>query len=661
MGTESATEATDNTALKAACSSSGFEVNNPHVVVEYAGEFSSAVNLCNGAGSDWEIGSTMATAIQTDITALTDISIAVDGTSMTDDFADQFAWAKHHDGAVRARFSFTLPIGADGDSFKLHFQSGRAQASGTQWFGQVSSIFKIFTYRERNNNGREFTVTKAYENKVSDLISVSRVASYVTGTATNAGSAASGGSLAGVIHSPLADSSIEWKDSHATYGCGSSVNGKMTPGTYYNVRTKAGLTAVDGTAAGTAGTGTGAVLIVVVSGDGDIKEVQVTSGGNGFYKAGDVVRFADTRLHADMAFITSGSGTTECSFQVGDMTSTKSMSSPLKSVASGIISDTTLVPGTVPTGNTYTQCITITDTDSDGCDADGAALYGARFQNVPVDANIASENSVKGIRMAVECVSAGDPSTTAVEKVTTTFGGLGGLDAGDSSRSASTSAEAIAVGTGKAKITVTSDCVNDFYYQFGFYSTTTPRWSRDVAQNNYDQGVTPKDEQVVLYGMKNHMQYQFKHGSTNQATNSFYGLGRDTFSDLNAGMDNNMAGYSIRDATNQAFPQMTASVLAGENGQKPTSEFMEHAEKYAYIGKGYDKLTVTPLPDSMTNQKVVIQYTGPSAGCKVTEVDRGTHESAECSGRGNCDHSTGTCVCDAGYTLEACSEQTVLV
>jgi len=88
---------------------------------------------------------------------------------------------------------------------------------------------------------------------------------------------------------------------------------------------------------------------------------------------------------------------------------------------------------------------------------------------------------------------------------------------------------------------------------------------------------------------------------------------------------------------------------------------IEHAEKYAYIGKGYDKLTVTPMPDSMTDQKVTITYTGPSAGCSVTEVDRGTHESSECSGRGNCDYSTGTCLCDAGYTLEACSEQTVLV
>ena len=121
----------------------------------------------------------------------------------------------------------------------------------------------------------------------------------------------------------------------------------------------------------------------------------------------------------------------------------------------------------------------------------------------------------------------------------------------------------------------------------------------------------------------------------------------------------------MQELENDDTAQFTASVIAGENGQGAggvnLAPMMEHAEKYAYIGKGYDRLTVTPMPDAMTGQKVTITYTGPSAGCSVTEVDRGTHESSECSGRGNCDYSSGTCLCDAGYTLEACSEQTVLV
>lgn len=201
-------------------------------------------------------------------------------------------------------------------------------------------------------------------------------------------------------------------------------------------------------------------------------------------------------------------------------------------------------------------------------------------------------------------------------------------------------------------------------------------------QNNHD-GKTPQSEQVSLYGMKNHMQYQFRKGTANMATDTFYGIARDTFSDLNSGMGTFDVGYSITEKSgadgtdvngvavnggaNDGSPHMTTSVIAGENGQQGNiaagafKSMMEHAEKYAYIGKGYDRLTVTPMPDAMTNQKVTITYTGPSAGCSVTEVDRGTHESSECSGRGNCDYSTGTCLCDAGYTLEACSEQTVLV
>jgi hypothetical protein len=212
--------------------------------------------------------------------------------------------------------------------------------------------------------------------------------------------------------------------------------------------------------------------------------------------------------------------------------------------------------------------------------------------------------------------------------------------------------------------------MNDHYYQFGFYNTGTPRWNRDLVQNNQELGITPKDEQVTLYGMKSHVHYQYQAGTVNMKDESFYGLARDTFTDLNSGIGSFQAGYSIADTT-EMLGQFTASIIAGENGQgtaadggnagKDLAPMMEHAEKYAYIGRGYDKLTVTPMPDPMTDQKVTITYTGPSAGCSVTEVDRGTHESSECSGRGNCDYSTGTCLCDAGYTLEACSEQSVLV
>merc|ERR1711871_752254 len=264
-----------------------------------------------------------------------------------------------------------------------------------------------------------------------------------------------------------------------------------------------------------------------------------------------------------------------------------------------------------------------------------------------------------------ECVDAGSSACSATDLLATTKDACGsGCTFNEDTAPAP---KKLMVGGGRTGYAVTKDCTNDFYYQFGFYSTGTPRWNRDLAQNNHDMGRTPKDEQVALYGMKNHMQYQFKLGSATMEKDSFYGKAREIFSDLNSGIGSFDVGYSITDTDDyDDTPQMTASVIAGENGAESDfasgfGEMIEFAEKYAYIGKGYDKLTVTPIPDAMTDQKVTITYTGPSAGCSVTEVDRGTHESSECPGRGNCDYATGTCLCDAGYTLEACSEQTVLV
>jgi len=260
--------------------------------------------------------------------------------------------------------------------------------------------------------------------------------------------------------------------------------------------------------------------------------------------------------------------------------------------------------------------------------------------------------------------SCGDSGGTCADASPTTDDGCVAANCGFTPAAAP---KFLVAGRGVTGYSVNKDCTNDYYYQFGFYSSGTPRWNRDLTQNNHHMGKTPKDEQVALYGMKNHMQYQFRRGTATMAQDSFYGKARDTFSDLNTGIGSFDVGYSITDTDNDDdTPQMTASIIAGENGAEADfasgfGEMMEFAEKYAYIGRGYDKLTVTPVPDAMTDEKVTITYTGPSAGCSVTEVDRGTHESSECSGRGNCDYATGTCLCDAGCTLEACSEQTVLV
>merc|ERR1711968_223981 len=128
-------------------------------------------------------------------------------------------WAASHSGGARAVISFTLPMGADGDSFKVHFQRGLKKTGAVSRFsaGAANHDFKIFTHRERNNNGRTFTVTKAYENKVSDLLSVSRIKSFATK-----------GALAGVIAHPLNKHSY----SNDVGDCADSGGGSCTSGSF---------------------------------------------------------------------------------------------------------------------------------------------------------------------------------------------------------------------------------------------------------------------------------------------------------------------------------------------------------------------------------------------------------------------------------------------
>jgi len=73
-----------------------------------------------------------------------------------------------------------------------------------------------------------------------------------------------------------------------------------------------------------------------------------------------------------------------------------------------------------------------------------------------------------------------------------------------------------------------------------------------------------------------------------------------------------------------------------------------------------DTLVLDAIPDAM-NGLVDVTYTAPRGSCAVTEVSKGTTESATCSHRGVCDGGSGLCVCHEGYSGEACETQTVLV
>jgi hypothetical protein len=128
----------------------------------------------------------------------------------------------------------------------------------------------------------------------------------------------------------------------------------MNPGTYYNVLLQQ-LAVGDPNAAGA-----GALAMVVVGGDGHIKEVQITSGGLSKYVVGKNTYIADTRLKSNMAI---GAAATRCIITLGDMTSPLTSSMLLKSVASGI--DSSMACLALTTGHT---CAVETDGTNDKCD-----------------------------------------------------------------------------------------------------------------------------------------------------------------------------------------------------------------------------------------------------------------------------------------------------
>jgi hypothetical protein len=353
------------------------------------------------------------------------------------------------------------------------------------------------------------------------------------------------------------------------------------------------------------------------------------------------------------------------------------------------------------------QCMKITAGDANVCAADFSAgdIHAFRGSLVHQQAN-SEKTSLSGVMIDGFCSDG--VTSGAVTKLSTAMIVSAGAAAPSSDiHFPQTVAESIAAktllqsadtnpGTGDSiAATIYEPCVNDYYWQFGMYDTVTPRFHIDAVHEGVDPAQPiQKKHFVSVMGMKHYIHIPLPKEASMDKQKGWGGQTadrRESFSDLItnafgagyanvpdapvAGTDGSAANHKLSNfATGGNAQKLTASVIVGENGidqlidktvasgrNYGVATIVEHPEKYAYIGRGYDQLTVTPVPDLMSGKKAIITFEGPKSGCTVTEVDRGTHESAECSGRGNCDRETGTCICDAGYTLEACSEQTVLV
>jgi len=529
------------------------------------------------------------------------------GAAVKDTFNTHFPWGATATGSAHGMIKVTLPLGLDGSKFRMHLQTFNGKQLG---LGSTSLAGQVYVHRARNNNGRTFEVTQAYENKVAGATTFSKV-NGVTQEATVLGSGF--GSLV------------------ATDGSGVDAS-KYIPGTYYNVRL---LT--DATHTST-GTGRG-VFVKVVVGVGAIKHVEITAGGIGVVPGEKFVIGCDTRIHPDFndcdgtadvakhAHVTFGAATAASN---GVTNNVLGIGMRVGAVASG---------GGVTDGGGSKTAFCIVGTT------------GTRFEPI----TMAAVQKIVGTQVSTKCGAGNGIAVSDISTVTVTHPGV--TDVGESAIDTAANANAdpvfvIPASTGPSATFAKGD-MNLFYYQAGFYDTVTPQFYVDALHADaLEGGDVTKAEMMTVMGGRQDRSYMYTSYVGGDNLQIFGGLKDVAWQ--GAGMGRRAKAETL-----------TSSLTVGRQGQDAiqsvTGTFAEHMDKYAYIGRGVDQLTVTPQPDAMTGQKLEITYHGAAGACSVTEVDRGTHESSVCSGRGNCDFSTGTCLCDAGYTLEACSEQTVLV
>merc|ERR1712166_847241 len=243
---------------------------SPDVIFEFNGKMSLPIAVCTATSA-----LSAAAAYNTAIRKLTGLETAScvqshEGAAGTINAAFDlaFPWGANHVGSATFKLACTLPLGVDGASFKVHamlnqktgWNLGEAANSGALHAGQA------YQHRAQNNNGRTFTVTQAYENKISEMTHFSR-SPAATGEATNLGSAY--GIVAGVvIHNDLVTSA-----------------GSLRPGTYYNVKLYP--------------TGTNSVAFAKVEVGADrILSVEIQAGGVMAVLSSAYLIKCDTRIHS---------------------------------------------------------------------------------------------------------------------------------------------------------------------------------------------------------------------------------------------------------------------------------------------------------------------------------------------------------------------------
>merc|ERR1712166_278722 len=600
---------------------------SPDVIFEFNGKMSLPIAVCTGTGA-----LSAATAYNTAIRKLTGLETAScvqshEGAAGTINAAFDlaFPWGANHVGSATFKLACTLPLGVDGASFKVHAMLNQKTGwnLGEATLGSIHAG-QAYQHRAQNNNGRTFTVTQAYENKVSEMTHFSRLPAANGETLTSAYGLLSSASFDDTAFAVATD-------------------GNFIPGTYYNVKLYP------------TGTQTPAFAKVVV-GHATIISIEIVSGGLGAdaLKSGGPANHiyhmkCDTRIHPLMkcnahtstatagkqVVVTLGIGTTHAAFHfIASSMEIGTTSASVTNEAGFCKAGST---GTTHRRNVLGLCKIGTDTHTTNVVLDCACTAAA----------LASCTVVAGGSGTIAAID----TAANLQKV-----GLSCILTGNK-----------AAGSGAATAVFAADLVNSFAYVAGFYDTGTPKFLVDALHEGVNNAELLQGSQslTVMGGISGTSNYYYRGQVGVNEVNMFSDLQSPGSQGGGLGRKDRALAPTASVLTGRgALPALRipdGEFVAARTLNKPIAFFNEHAQKYQYAGRGFDQLTVTPTPDSMTDQKVVITYNGAAGACSVAEVDRGTHESSVCSGRGNCDHASGTCVCDLGYTLEACSEQTVLV
>merc|ERR1712195_226340 len=432
------------------------------IVFEYDGEFTTPIDICGTAAAVFKRDSLMTTHLNTltgvangvvaitgkgiaDVGTDNDVQSAGRGTGTTsnDLFNTHFPWGATAKGNAHGMITVTLPLGLDGSKFRMHLQTKNGKQLG---MGSTSLAGQVYVHRARNNNGRTFEVTQAYENKVAGATTFSKV-NAATGEAGLKGS--------GFGSPAVADSA-------------GLVTSKYIPGTYYNVR----LLKDAAFKIAPVGSGKG-VFVKVVVGVGAIKHVEITAGGIGVLPGEKFVIGCDTRIHPD--------------FNDCDGTA---LASTYAGVTFGASDDT------VASQNVLGAAM------RDGA-VDGHCVVGTtgtRFDPTTGEA----ENKILGARASTDCSAGNGLVVSTLTSATVTHPGVtdvgGTLVADVSTINVDPQLNFLTPSAG-GRATFNKQDMNLFYYQAGFYDTVTPQFYVDALHAGaLEGGDVMKAEMMTVMG-----------------------------------------------------------------------------------------------------------------------------------------------------------------